>query len=55
MIKICALASAPEEGMKLLDKMCESGVEPRLRSYVGLIEAFAQRSDLQSLKKVFNH
>jgi proteinaceous RNase P len=55
MIKICALASAPEEGMRLLEKMCESGVEPRLRSYVGLIEAFAQRSDLDNLKRVFEH
>jgi len=55
MIKICALASAPEEGMRLLEKMCESGVEPRLRSYVGLIEAFSHRSDLENLKRVFEH
>ena len=39
----------------MLDQMCAAGVEPRLRSYVGLVEAFAARGNLAALQDLFEH
>lgn len=55
LIKVCALAGNPYEGVNQLDRMCRAGLVPRLRTYSGLIASLTELQDISALVPLFYH